>query len=234
MKKKSLIDDTEVDPSEYYGYPILFPNVAIRKLLTLAKANENDIFYDLGSGWGQNIIVAIKEYNVKEAVGIEDEESRVTKSQSRLKSWDISNDKGRIIKGKYEKLIDGKLKGANLEEATIVFYGLSSEKSDINLDKFLKKLQDGCRLVYYYINGLIPEIMPIDDDFPFYLSVKPFDYTKSKLQWLQKVTNKQKSTLGNILSEEELWQEFRHDCDVEHVRDNVEEYQKRFEKLFKC
>lgn len=231
MKKCSIIDDVEVDPNDEYGYPILFPNVLIRKLFVLANANEKDIFYDLGSGWGQNIIIALKEFGVKKAVGIEDENSRVKLSRSRLKKWNISQNKGKIIKGKYEKLIDGKLKGGTLEEATIVFYGLSSEEKFIQLDKLLNGLQDGCRLVYYFTNGLIPEIMPNRENFPFYLSVKPFNYTKSKLEWLRKVINKEKSTLGKNLTEDELWQELRHDCDVEHVMDNVEEYEKRFKKL---
>ena len=40
-------------------------------MLKLAKVNKNDIVYDLGSGDGRVLIIAVKEFGVKKAVGIE-------------------------------------------------------------------------------------------------------------------------------------------------------------------
>lgn len=55
------------------GQAIYFPlpKNTIRKMLRLAKANKEDILYDLGSGDGRVLIIAVKEFNVKKAVGIE-------------------------------------------------------------------------------------------------------------------------------------------------------------------
>ncbi|MFH7903701.1 MAG: SAM-dependent methyltransferase [Candidatus Aenigmatarchaeota archaeon] len=47
------------------------PKNTIRKMLRLAKVNKNDIVYDLGSGDGRVLIIAVKEFGVKKAVGIE-------------------------------------------------------------------------------------------------------------------------------------------------------------------
>ena len=47
MRKNSLIDDVEMSDFDKNGPPILFQNPEIRKMLKLAKAKEEDIFYDL-------------------------------------------------------------------------------------------------------------------------------------------------------------------------------------------
>src|SRR5260370_40381040 len=49
---RSMIDDVRLDDDESKGYPILFTNQAIRKMLQLANASPRDVFYALGSGCG--------------------------------------------------------------------------------------------------------------------------------------------------------------------------------------
>ena len=100
MRKQSLIDDVDVyTVSSSMGHAIYFPNQDIRRMLRLAKAGRNDVFYDLGSGWGQNLIIALTEFNVKKAVGFEINKSRREKAENRLRRWsakrkDITRDLG--------------------------------------------------------------------------------------------------------------------------------------------
>ena len=54
-----------------------------------------------------------------------------------------------------EDLVEGKLRGASIDEATIVLYALGT--SSEFLESLSRKLRRGCRLVYYY-NTLFPEI----------------------------------------------------------------------------
>ena len=171
MPKKSLIDDVELSDVDDKGYPILFTNQEIRKMLDLVNANENDVFYDLGSGWAQNLIVARNEFGIKKCVGIEKDRERFAKSIERIKKGRLQNHIT-IINSDFDKLISGNRTDVNLREATIVFYGLSGDK------KFLrdieKKLQKGCRFVYYF-NTIFPEIMPNLANYPFM-----FPYFRSK------------------------------------------------------
>ena len=62
MPKKSLIDDVEIAEEDDKGRPILFTNQEIRRMLTLAGVGSKDVFWDLGCGWGQNLIVALMEF----------------------------------------------------------------------------------------------------------------------------------------------------------------------------
>lgn len=232
MRKGSLIDDVEMSDFDKNGVPIIFQNSNIRKMLNLAKAKEDDIFYDLGSGWGQNLIIALTEFNVKRAIGIEDVQSRCHKSKERIKKFSIIESRGNVIKGDIDDLLEDKLQDADISEATIVFYGLKTDRK--TLDKFRNKLQKNCRLVYYY-NCLFPEIMPNDIDFPFFLSVQPFTNTTSVIKWLRTVTQKTNSSLqkGKNPSEEELWDELSHDYDVDGDTEDVTNYRDRLKKFLK-
>ncbi len=232
MRKGSLIDDVEMSEMDYYGFPILFQNPDIRKMFLLAKAGPKDVFYDLGSGWAQNIIIALKEFHVKKAIGIEKNENRIKISRNRLTKWKILEEKGRIVKGNFNNPLKNKLKDANIREATIVFYGLSTDKE--LLEDLKKNLKPGCRLLYYY-NCLFPEIMPDDSDFPFYVSKVPFTETSSEIDWLKSVTKKRKSSIDNISepTREELWDELRHDYDIQGDSSDIRRFQSRIKKVLR-
>ncbi len=73
------------------GQPILFSNPHIRKMLKLAKAGRNDTLYELGSGWGQNLIIAAEEFGVKQCVGIEKISPRFETALRRIRSRGLSN-----------------------------------------------------------------------------------------------------------------------------------------------
>ncbi len=87
-----MIDDACLDDDDDKGYPILFTNPEIRKMLHLAKAGPSDVFYDLGSGWGQNLIVALTEFGVRKAVGIEQDRERHHVSLERLEKRRIQTE----------------------------------------------------------------------------------------------------------------------------------------------
>jgi SAM-dependent methyltransferase len=218
-----MIDDLkEKDVKKGHGgYPILFENTYIRKMLRLAKAGKNDIFCDLGCGLAQNLIIAASEFNVRKAVGFERNERRSRKAVKRIKLKDLGT-QCELIDESFDRVLDGRSKSFALENATIVFYGLATDRE---LLKSLKeRLQDGCRLVYYN-TCLFPEIMPNKVDIPFYVSTVPFKKTRSELAWLRKVVGKKRSLIqrGRRPDANELWDELRHDyrhfSDITRIRD---------------
>ncbi len=189
-------------------------------MLRLAGAGRDDVFFDLGSGWGQNLIVALGEFRVRKAVGIESDPERIWVAQKRLKRLSKNArrfDGWRTYQGQFENLFEGDFKAGDigLEEATIVFYGLDPAKEI--LEGLERKLAKGTRLVTYYL-CLFPEIMPAKRDYPFFLSIKGdrFEPPRTAIQWLSFVVDKKKSTLhSGPPDERELWDELSHDHDVD-------------------
>ncbi len=239
MRKGSLIDDVEIDYG-IKGPPICFKNGEIRDLLKLGHANRNDVFFDVGSGWGQTIIIALMEFGVARAVGFEKEEDRLEKARRRREGWlkqrpDIKPKQWTLVNGDLEILFrKGKLKGESLEDATLIFYGLSTRHDILRAIRKAWKNKGGRRLLYYQ-NCLFPEIMPTDVDFPFFVSKFPFMRPKSQEEWLTRVSGKKDSSLykGKPASSEELWDELSHDYDINGDQEDILNYKWRLRNSVK-
>jgi len=228
----SKIDDVRVTwPRSGLGPPILFPNIDIRRMLRLARAGPRDVFYDLGCGWAQNLIIAATEFNVKKSVGVERDKRRYDKAVQRVKARNLSS-KVRIIRGNFEDMIDGVLTDEDIKEATIAFYGLSTS-ADF-LERLSDKMRRNARLVYYY-NTLFPEIKADAMDYPFYLSKHPFTRPVSERDWLDSIIRKERSSLntGRKPSTGELWDELTHDYDYWGLRGEVTWYRARLRRLLR-
>ncbi len=217
------------------GPAILFANPDVRKMLRLAGAGSHDVLYDLGCGLGQNLIVATTEFpfRVHRCVGVETDPTRLKECRERIEDRSLS-DRIEIFDLGIDEVTSGR-KG-NIGEATIVVYGLEISPGD--LADLRKNLQPKCRLIYYFSNGLIPEIKPTKVDFPFYLSVSPFrEEPTSKLDWLLSVVQKRRSSLHKGKpDEQELWDELAHDLNIRigetgDDRRTIKTYQKRLDSF---
>ena len=225
----SKIDDVRVTwPRSGLGPPILFTNIDIRRMLRLARAKPYDVFYDLGCGWAQNLIVAATELGVRKCVGIERDKRRYHKAMLRVKARSLSS-RIKIVHGNFEDLVDGLLVGEDVSEATIVFYGLSTS-ADF-LERLSSSMRRGSRLVYYY-NTLFPEIKADRSDYPFYVSTHPFTRPFSEHDWLDSIIHKDKSSIVSIgkPSTSELWDELTHDYDYWGLRGEIPRYRSRLTK----
>jgi len=227
---ESIIDDVSIDDEEDEGCPILFQNPDIRRMLSLAKVNKNDTFFDLGCGWGQNLKIALMEYNVKRAIGFEHDCERnkiASERLAKLEKIGITKDRYEVRNDDFNDLLRNKL-DVKINEATVIFFGLSNSTDD--LKKMEKSLRKGCRLICYY-KWLFPEIMPDKDkiNFPFYVYTFPFKKTKSVEKWLYAIIQKNKSSIQNNKRPtiDELWDEMAHDYSVQGDVSAVDDYKKR-------
>ena len=106
-----IIDDVRLPKNRSRsGWPILFTNPLIRKMFNLASAGNNYVFFDLGSGCGQNLRISVTEFDVKRAFGIENLKTPVKKSRKRILKRKLQNHI-KIVKGKFEDLL-----GNNISE----------------------------------------------------------------------------------------------------------------------
>jgi SAM-dependent methyltransferase len=175
------------------GSSIVLSNRYIRKMLRLAEANENDVFHDLGCGAGQLCFIAVKEFNVRRAIGIDAHKGRVKKARESVRRAGLQ----KRISIRY-----GLFENANFEDATIVYNGLMENED--TLEKYEKTLGKGCRLVTLASPPVA--LMPNKTDYPFYLMNFPFTEASSGDEWASAVLLKQATF-------EELLLEFKRDPD---------------------
>lgn len=233
---KSIVDDISLADEDFEGNAILFQNSEIRKMFRLAQLKKDDVFFDLGCGYGQNLKIALTEFNVSKAIGFEKnlERNKIANERlTKLSKLGVKNSRWEVRKEDFEKvLLKDKIKDLQLTDATVIFYGLSTTRS--LLEKIEKRLKKGCRLICYNL-CLFPEIMPKRSDFPFFVYQYPFKRTKSEWNWLNAIVQKEKSVFPNKKkpSVQELWDELSHDYDVDGDPSDVSDYKIRLRKLLK-
>lgn len=103
----------------------------------LAKVSNKDIVYELGSGDGEFILTAAKEFKAKKAIGIEIDYTRFLISKLKMKSLKLNNTE--FIRSDFKKI--------NLSDATAVYFYLVPKVIKRILPKLKKELKPGTRIV---------------------------------------------------------------------------------------
>jgi SAM-dependent methyltransferase len=172
-------------------------NRYIRKLLVLAKASRSDVFYDLGCGRGQLCVVAVTEFGVKKAVGIEMHAGRAAKARAYVDKLGLS---GRI------EIRNEDFEDSDISDATIVYCGHYEAEEDVS--RFGAELSPGSRFVTLFLPfvGVVPEAA----DYPFYLMEVPFRQTRDASLWISKVLFR-RATEDELFAELDSDREYRYD-----------------------
>ncbi len=148
--------------SPVYG-EIKFESVLF--LLNYLKLNQNDVFYDLGSGLGKFTYLVYLLTSVRKAIGIELSETRYNKASSVSSkissSYDVifnfenqmrkNVDKLPLqkIKGKYFELVNGNFLQEDFSDATVIFTCSTCfpDECMASLTEKFAQLQDGTRIL---------------------------------------------------------------------------------------
>ncbi|TMI29554.1 methyltransferase domain-containing protein [Candidatus Bathyarchaeota archaeon] len=190
---------TEVALKTHLGPDITQSNRNIRRLLHLAQASKKDVFYDLGCGRGQLCIIAVSEFGVRHAVGIERLKSRAKKAEQRVRHLGLS----RQIEIRNEDFYD-----SDLYEATIAYNGLMEDFESLQF--YEQSLKRECRLVT--LSMPLVGVMLNSQDYPFYLMKIPFRKARSVSQWVQTVLSQKmpvKDFFKEIAEDPDYWTDIR-------------------------
>jgi hypothetical protein len=172
-------------------------NRHIRKLLRLAHASKRDVFFDLGCGRGQLCVVAVAEFGVKKAVGIELHRGRASKAVEHVRKLGLS-DRIEIWNEDYME--------SDLHEATIAYCGHTEVEED--LPHFEREMSGGSRFVSLFLPFV--GVVPSGVDYPFYAMDLPFQKTRDLSLWISKVLSKSAS-IDELYQELDTDREYRYD-----------------------
>lgn len=105
----------------------------INKSLDLAELNENDVFYDLGCGFGDVLIQA--EKRAKQSIGFEVDPLR----------WLVAK-----LRTKKSKVFLRDFFTMDLSDADVIFIFQYNNVNEKLYEKFKKELKPGTRIISYY------------------------------------------------------------------------------------
>jgi len=143
------------------GQEVQLPDHAFRDIFRFAALTKEDVFYHLGCGNGRGIAIALEEFGVQKAVGIDNDKEKITSAKNLLE----------------KKLTNGILQcqditQSDISDATVVLFWFSDPRIIESMTEKFSRLKKGCRIITIW--GPLPGFLPDKVDFPYILNVVPF------------------------------------------------------------
>ena len=144
------------------GEQIQIPPDTIREIFRFVDLGKNDIFYHLGCGNGTSLSIARQEFNVKNAIGIDNAQQMIKIAKKMIEKNNISN----------VKLIEQDVLEADFNDANVILcWFMDAEILEKIMEKF-KKLKQNVRIITIW--APLPGCLPQKVDFPYIINKTPF------------------------------------------------------------
>ena len=148
------------------GDEVQLPQHAIRNILKFARLNENDVFYHLGCGDGRAIVLAIQEFGVRKAVGIDNDSEKIAEARKLVQERKLEN--------AYFECDD--IVKSEIKNATVILFWFSDSQIIEDMNVKFSHLNEGCKIITLW--NPLPKCLPDKVDFPFILNISPFKKAK--------------------------------------------------------
>ncbi|MGH9999071.1 MAG: methyltransferase domain-containing protein [Nitrosopumilaceae archaeon] len=144
------------------GQEVQLPDNAFREIFRFVELGKNDIFYHLGCGNGKGVSVALEEFGVRRAVGIDNDEGKVSLAKKLLKEKNLSD----------YALQCKDIRQADLSDATVILFWFADQQIIDNMMDRFSLLKSGCKIITIW--GPLPGCLPDKVEFPYILNTVPF------------------------------------------------------------
>ncbi len=147
-----------------------------REIFKFCRMGSNDTFYHLGCGDGSGLKIALDEYKVKKAVGIDINSNKIEKAKAILEKNKENS-----------KLICQDICASEISEATIILFWFTEPEIIESMMKKFEKLNPNCKIVTIW--APLPGCLPDEIDFPYIINQVPFKQALSLKEQLLSVFN---------------------------------------------
>ncbi len=135
---------------------------SLREIFKFVNLGKDDVFYHLGCGTGNSLIIAAKEFGAK-SVGIDNDKIKITQA---------NQEKNPRIILRCEDIIS-----TDLSDATVILFWFSDDEIMEKMFERFSKLKPGCKIVTIF--DPLPGIIPDKVSFPYLLHETPFKPAKT-------------------------------------------------------
>jgi len=149
------------------GEDVELSDETLREIFRFVKLTKNDIFYHLGCGKGNSIVIALEEFMVKKAIGIDNNKEKISHGQELLQKKHITNGSFR----------HQDITIADINDASVILFWFSDEKIIDEMIPRFQNLKSGCKIITIW--GPLTGYMPDKIEFPYILNVVPFKKAES-------------------------------------------------------
>jgi len=138
------------------GDKVQLPDKSFREIFNFVDLGKDDVFYHLGCGDGRGVEIAIREFNVKKGIGIDNNLEKINETKN--------------ISGEF---ICEDIKNSKIYDATVILFWFTDEEIIKHMIKKFEKLKPGTKIVTIW--GPLPDCLPEKVNFPYIINTVPFN-----------------------------------------------------------
>jgi len=138
------------------GDDVQLSDKSFREIFNFVDLGNDDVFYHLGCGDGKGVEIAIREFNVKKGIGIDNNLEKINKAKN--------------ISGEF---ICEDIKNSKIFDATVILFWFTDEEIIKHMIKKFEKLKPGTKIVTIW--GPLPDCLPEKVNFPYIINTVPFN-----------------------------------------------------------
>ena len=143
------------------GEDVQLPEKSLRDIFKFSNLGQDDIFFHLGCNNEKGIEIAINEFKVKKAVGIDNSLEKIQNAQKNIKEKNINI-----------KLIHQKIEESDISDATVILFWFTDEKIIRDMVKKFNRLKPETKIITIW--GPLPNYLPDKVNFPYIINKVPF------------------------------------------------------------
>ena len=143
------------------GEDVQLPEKSFREIFKFSNLGKDDVFFHLGCNNEKGIEIAINEFKVKKAIGIDNNLEKIQNAQKTIeeKSMDI-------------KVIHQNIEESDISDATVILFWFTDENIIKKMIKKFEKLKPETKIITIW--GPLPNYLPDKINFPYIINKVPF------------------------------------------------------------
>jgi hypothetical protein len=143
------------------GEDVQLPEKSFREIFKFVNLGKDDIFFHLGCNNEKGIKIAIEEFEVKKAIGIDNNLEKIQNAQNNIDKKNINIE-----------LIHQNIQESDLSNASVILFWFTDEKIINEMITKFEKLKSETRIITIW--GPLPNNLPDKVNFPYIINKVPF------------------------------------------------------------
>ena len=148
------------------GEDVQLPEKSLREIFKFSNLGKDDIFFHLGCNNEKGIEIAISEFKVKKAIGIDNNLEKIQNAQKNIDEKKIN-----------AKVIHQNIEESNISDATVILFWFTDEDIINKMIKKFEKLKPETKIITIW--GPLPNCLPDKVNFPYIINKVPFKKTEN-------------------------------------------------------
>jgi hypothetical protein len=143
------------------GEDVQLPEKSFREIFKFLNLGKDDIFFHLGCNNEKGIEIAINEFKVTKAIGIDNNLEKIQNAQKNIKEKNIN-----------AELIHQNIEESDISDATVILFWFTDENIIKAMIKKFERLKPGTKIITIW--GPLPNCLPDKVNFPYIINKVPF------------------------------------------------------------